>query len=157
MDRVQQVGRKWDWRTKRIPQLTDVYPGSGYPIPNAQSIAADRSRKKMKIMIVSVCQYNSEQTPLQFLSYHNKKKYTDRYELDLVVHEQGPLSQDNFKGLFMEPTENRPPAWSKIDGVLEAIANNHYQTMKSKAQFSLCFSLENFIIINELIGSHGAP
>merc|ERR1719353_2318099 len=63
MDRVQQVGRRWDWRTKRIPQLTDVYPGSGYPKPDSRSIANDKSRKKMKIMIVSVCQYNSETTP----------------------------------------------------------------------------------------------
>ena len=70
---------------------------------------------KVRVKIVSVCEYNNDKTPLMTLSYWNKKQYADRYGYDLVVHEKGPLLEDKFRGLFMEPESHRPPAWSKID------------------------------------------
>ena len=74
-------------------------------------------RTNPQVLITSVCEYDNKKTPLERLSYWNKKQYADKHGYDLVVHEKGPLLQDPFRELFEEPIESRPPAWSKIDAV----------------------------------------
>ena len=38
------------------------------------------------------------------------------------MHSKSPWLKDKFsRNLFKEPKENRPPAWSKVDAVLEAL------------------------------------
>ncbi|CAD7942604.1 unnamed protein product [Amoebophrya sp. A25] len=105
MDRVQKLQRSENWRRTKLGRR----PGA----------------RKLKILIVSVCEYNNDVTPLYSLSFWNKKRYADKHDYEVIVHEKGPLLQDQFKDLFTEPPSHRPPAWSKIDAVLMGLRQGH--------------------------------
>ena len=94
MDRVQNIQMQFPWMQVPLPK-----PPGGSP--------------KVKILIVSVCEYNDETTPLTVLSYWNKKRYANKHGYEVDFHKKGPLSNDPFRKLFQEPEKNRPPAWSK--------------------------------------------
>jgi len=80
-----------------------------------------------KILVVSVCDYDQKQTPLEVLSRWNKKRYCDRHGYDLKIYSKSPFLDDGFgETLFQEPREHRPPAWGKVDGVIEGIMANQY-------------------------------
>lgn len=80
MDKVQKIQRSEAWRATRLPRVPDA--------------------PKLKILIVSVCEYNAEQTPLYTLSYWNKKKYADRHGYELTVHEKSPWLQVSYRWIW---------------------------------------------------------
>ena len=76
----------------------------------------------MSIAIVTVCDYDSEVTPLSELSRLNKEKYAKLHGYSLIYHNKAPIFQDYFTRNANMYT-SRPHAWSKIDAVMGAMAD----------------------------------
>eukprot|EP00392_Amoebophrya_sp_AT5.2_P004161 g4169.t1 len=128
MDRVQKLQRAENWRRQKLPKRP--------------------SAPKLKILIVSVCEYNNDVTPLYSLSLWNKKRYADKHGYAVTVHAKGPLLQDQFAGLYEEPPAHRPPAWSKIDAVLLGLREGHDWVMWMDCD---SYFMDQDLGINELI------
>ncbi|KAF4655805.1 hypothetical protein FOL47_009268 [Perkinsus chesapeaki] len=101
------------------------HPWSREPTRKAIKSAGVVSQKDLKIAIVSVCDYNAAATPLAELSKRNKKAYADLHGYDLIVHTKSPMHHDAFTDIA-DIYPSRPPAWSKIDAVMEALGSGHY-------------------------------
>ncbi|CAD7925363.1 unnamed protein product [Amoebophrya sp. A120] len=128
MDRVQKLQRAESWRREKLPRRP--------------------SAPKLKILIVSVCEYNNDVTPLYSLSLWNKKRYAEKHGYEVQVHAKGPLLQDQFAGLYEEPPAHRPPAWSKIDAVLLGLREGHDWVMWMDCD---SYFMDQEMGINELI------
>ena len=77
--------------------------------------------EKIRIKIVSVCEYNGQVTPLGELSKRNKQAYASKHGYELEFYETGPIFHDYFTSAV---PPNRPPAWSKIDAVLNSFGSD---------------------------------
>eukprot|EP00386_Alphamonas_edax_P000995 GDKI01002959.1.p1 GENE.GDKI01002959.1~~GDKI01002959.1.p1 ORF type:complete len:696 (-),score=170.30 GDKI01002959.1:323-2158(-) len=75
---------------------------------------------ELHIAVVSVCEYDRKKTPLGVLSTINKKRYGNIHGYNIKVHLKSP----SLGGSFID--KSRPPAWGKIDGVLEAVGTGQY-------------------------------
>ncbi|KAF4684857.1 hypothetical protein FOZ60_007267 [Perkinsus olseni] len=101
------------------------HPWSQRSTKDAIQSAGANSSTALKIAIVSVCDYNANDTPLAELSRRNKKAYADKHGYDLIVHTKSPVLQDAFTDKA-DIYASRPPAWSKIDAVMEALGTALY-------------------------------
>ena len=73
-----------------------------------------------RIAIVSVCDYDRDVTPLAELSRINKRIYADKHKYDLVFFDKAPTYTDYFTE-HGNMYNSRPPAWTKIDAVLNVM------------------------------------
>ncbi|CAK0843896.1 unnamed protein product [Prorocentrum cordatum] len=80
----------------------------------------------LRIAIVSVCDYDPGVTPLARLSQINKEEYANMHGYVTIIHERAPVFSDPLSPLLTEPASHRPPAWSKVDAVLAALASGRY-------------------------------
>ncbi|CAE7214163.1 ANK1 [Symbiodinium necroappetens] len=88
--------------------------------------AVPRGTGKRRVAIVTVCDYDPTQTPLARLSKLNRDAYAKMHGYDVVMYEKAPLFADPLAGLLTEPLAHRPPAWSKVDAVLETLAQGRH-------------------------------
>lgn len=79
----------------------------------------------LKVAVVSVCDYDAGTTPLARLSQLNKGSYASRHSYELILYESSPVFKDPLSALLSEPS-HRPPAWSKVDGILAALASGRF-------------------------------
>ena len=84
-----------------------------------------RSFEKPKVAIVSVCDYDNEITPLGELSKLNKDWYARNNGYDLYLYDKSPFFQDAFT-IKAKIASSRPPAWGKIDAVLEVMSKGEH-------------------------------
>lgn len=80
----------------------------------------------LQIAVVSVCDYDAGVTPLARLSLLNKDAYSSRHGYEPIMYQQSPAFQDPLSSLLTEPLSHRPPAWSKVDGILDGLASGRY-------------------------------
>ena len=76
-----------------------------------------------RIAIVSVCDYDGDVTPLAEFSRINKRIYADKHKYDLVFFNKAPTYSDYFTK-HGNMYNSRPPAWSKIDAVLNVMVED---------------------------------
>ena len=99
------------WREKTMREVLESREGHQRP---------------SRIAIVTVCEYDSSQTPLAALSKANKQRYADKHGYSLFFFDHAPLFEDWFReNGQMYPS--RPPAWSKIDAVLEVMSSGKFE------------------------------
>jgi len=79
-----------------------------------------------RVAIVSVCDYDDGVTPLARLSQVNKESYAQKHGYDVHIYEKAPWFADPLADLLVEPPSHRPPAWSKVDALLKALAEGTY-------------------------------
>lgn len=77
---------------------------------------------RQRVAIVSVCDYDPAVTPLARLSQINKESYAQKFGYSAIIHEKSPVFEDPLSVLLSEPISHRPPAWSKIDAILQVLA-----------------------------------
>lgn len=80
--------------------------------------------KSRKVVIVSVCDYDPGVTPLARLSQINKEAYAKMHGYEVIIYDKAPVYEDALTVLMTEP--HRPPAWSKVDGILTALADGQH-------------------------------
>ena len=74
----------------------------------------------LSIAIVTVCDYNSDVTPLAALSKLNKQQYAEKHGYTLFFYEKAPTYRDWWT-VNGDMYPDRPAAWSKIDAMLNVI------------------------------------
>jgi hypothetical protein len=75
------------------------------------------------IKIVTVCDYDDSITPLSILSRINKEEYARKHGYKFFYYDKSPFYQDWFTSNGGIDRANRPPAWGKIDAVLNALTD----------------------------------
>ncbi|CAK9028330.1 unnamed protein product [Durusdinium trenchii] len=102
-------------------QELQAEPWRGLP---ARAAAAQFPRRgSQRIAIVTVCDYDPTQTPLARLSKLNRDAYARLHGYDIIMYDQAPLFTD---GLTYLTEKTRPPAWSKVDALLETLAKGQH-------------------------------
>jgi len=107
------------WRT--LPLRRALHEGFAGTSPPASAI-----QKRLRVAIVSVCDYDAGLTPLATLSRINKEAYAWRHGYDVIMYEKAPVFDDPLSSLLTEPASHRPAAWSKVDAVLTSLANGRH-------------------------------
>lgn len=97
------------YREKSMPELL-------------RSMKLDKGLKRLKIAIVTVCDYDETVTPLGELSIRNKKTYASKNGYEVMSFNKAPEYLD-FVTRSSEMYSPRPAAWSKIDAMLLALTD----------------------------------
>lgn len=142
---------KWEDTIKTLLNTTTWYHDTirqSYPIYSSARIPVTTGAKKLKVKIVSVCEYNSRETPLAFMSSWNKHVYAEKWGYDLKIYDTGPTVDDPFSHLYTEPRSHRPPAWSKIDAVIMALKEDYDWVMWMDCD---SFFMDHSVAIHEMV------
>ena len=118
-------GIRWEDSISNVLTTMSAYQLLLDPYESPKSSMPTPTSTKMSLAVVSVCDYNNTITPLALLSKINKETYANRWDYDLYMYPESPRFQDVFTHLARIP-DDRPPAWSKIDAVLNAMALGVY-------------------------------
>jgi hypothetical protein len=125
----------WDGNIQSVLRAMSAYQEVDGALGKSRTSSVKDSLSALKVprfqkedaryAIVSVCDYDANVTPLAILSKTNKDWYAKKHGYDLFVYEKAPFFQDPFtakSGLDAQ----RPPAWSKIDAMLEIVGTGEY-------------------------------
>lgn len=104
-------------------QELQLEPWRGLPARSAAQQFPTRRDDAQRIAIVTVCDYDPTQTPLARLSKLNRDAYAKLHGYDIVMYDKAPLFTD---GLTYLTEKTRPPAWSKVDALLETLAKGQH-------------------------------
>jgi hypothetical protein len=100
---------------------------------------------KLKIGLVTICDYDSTTTPLTKLSKSNKRSYASKHNIDLIFHESAPVYTDHFSDIGGMSTKI-PHAWRKIDALLSAMGDN-----KANHDWLMWMDCDSFFMDDEII------
>jgi len=142
---------RWEETIKTLLKTTDWYHETlarTYSIYSTPQIPTTENAEKLRVKIVSVCEYDPQETPLAFLSSWNKHVYAEKWGYDLKIYDTGPMLQDPFSHLYTEERHHRPPAWSKIDAVLLALEDDVDWVMWMDCD---SFFMDHTVAIHEMV------
>jgi len=115
---------RWEDSIQGVLGAMERYQGmQTEPSVNTRDWVASKAPPRqitLRISIVTVCDYDQSVTPLSILSRINKQHYADLHGYDFVYYEKSPFFSDFFQTQIYDK-EKRPPAWGKIDAVLNAM------------------------------------
>ncbi|CAE8640444.1 unnamed protein product [Polarella glacialis] len=125
MDNMQGILRSMTFMKQHELQAE---PWRGMPARKAvaERVPHKAGSRGLKVAIVSVCDYDSSQTPLARLSQLNKEAYARMHGYEVVMYDKAPVFEDPLSELLTEPPSHRPPAWSKVDALLATMAKGQH-------------------------------